>query len=165
VLYSFGSSDGFHPFGPVVLGDGEVLHGTTGEGGPSGTGTVFSLTPPAYPGGSWAETVLCDFADSTEGTFPVGGVVIGPGGVLYGTTQQGGSSNEGTVFSLTPPASPGNSWTETVLHSFTGGTDGGQPLAGVVIDNSGALYGTTEYGGIKKRSCNSGCGTVFMLTP
>jgi uncharacterized repeat protein (TIGR03803 family) len=164
VLYSFGGSDGFSPSGPVTIGSGGVLYGTTTEGGPSGTGTVFSLTPPAHLGGAWAEAVLCGFGDSTEGTFPVGGVVIGSGGVLFGTTKEGGGSNQGTVFSLTPPASPGSPWTETVLYNFTGGSDGGEPLAGVAIDNSGVLYGTTEYGGIRKRR-NSGCGTVFMLTP
>jgi hypothetical protein len=69
------------------------------------------------------------------------------------------NSNSGTVFSLTPPASPGGAWSETVLHNFTGGSDGSLPGAGVVIGHAGDLFGTTPEGG------TSGLGTVFTLTP
>ncbi len=77
-------------------------------------------------------------------------------GALYGTTTYGGASGNGTVFKLTPS---GNSWTETVLYSFTGGMDGSQPYAGLIMDTVGSLYGTATFGGIN----NSG--TVFKLTP
>jgi uncharacterized repeat protein (TIGR03803 family) len=82
-------------------------------------------------------------------------------GTLYGTTQSGGTANRGTVFKLTPPTIPGGAWTETVLHSFTGpGDDGEYPLAGLIMDQGGALYGTTQFGG-----AISFGGTVFRLTP
>jgi len=83
---------------------------------------------------------------------------MGTGGVLYGTTAYGGTLNWGTVFSLTPPSSPGGSWTESVLYNFTGGTDGGTRFAPVVIGSGGVLYGTAHTGGV-----NGGQGTVFSL--
>jgi len=126
-------------------------------------GTVFSLTPPSSTGGSWTEAVLYRFAGSpSDGSNPFSGVVIGSGGVLYGTTRLGGSLDNGTVFSLTPPVSPGGSWTESVLYNFTGASDGNGP-EGVVIGSGGVLYGTTSGGG--NPICDFGCGTVFSLTP
>jgi len=102
---------------------------------------------------------LYSFTSQSDGSNPVAGVVIGSGGVLYGTTAAGGTSNAGTVFSLTPPASPGGAWTENVLHSFTGGIDGADPVAALVIGKNGVLYGTTSSGGA------SNAGTVFALKP
>jgi uncharacterized repeat protein (TIGR03803 family) len=168
VLYSFsGGSDGAFPVAGLTIGAGGVLYGTTTNGGasttvcgvgpPSGCGTVFSLTPPSLPGGAWTQSVLYSFTDSPDGASPVANVVIGSGGVLYGTTPSGGPLNQGIVFSLTPPASPGGSWTETVLYNFTGGDDGSSP-SGVVIGTGEVLYGTTP-------TCNCGNGTVFSLTP
>ena len=170
VLHSFtNAGDGYQPIAGVVIGSGGVLYGTTARGGTIFGGTVFSLTPPASPGGPWTEAVVHSFTGSPDGRYPSAPVVIGSGGVLYGTTQLGGSSTCpvyecGTVFSLTPPTSPGSEWTEAVLYSFTGGKTGGQPLAGVVITKSGVLYGTTEYGG-NAYYCMEGCGTVFALKP
>lgn len=160
-LYRFkGSpSDGAQPEAGVTIGRGGVLYGTTRSGGISGAGTVFSLTPPASPGSSWTEAVLYSFTGSGDGVAPNANVVIGSGGVLYGTTERGGTSRLGTVFSLTPPASPGGAWIETVLHSFTEGSDGWVPRGGVVVGNGGVLYGTTLAGG------SSNAGTVFSLTP
>src|ERR1700733_3382376 len=90
-------------------------------------------------------------------------VIIGHGGVLYGTTEGGGTSNNGTVFSLTPPGSPGASWTETALYSFTGSpNDGANPEAGVVIGGGGVLYGTTAGGGISAFAFG-GWGIFFLL--
>jgi uncharacterized repeat protein (TIGR03803 family) len=143
--------------GGVAIGSGGVLYGTDRCGG--GDGTVFSLTPPASPGGAWTETTLYSFnGGGSYGALPLG-VVIGPNGVLYGTTYSGGTSNNGSVFSLTPPASPGGAWTESVLHDFTGGGDGSAPQAGLVISKNGVLYGTTSSGGA------SNAGTVFELKP
>jgi uncharacterized repeat protein (TIGR03803 family) len=88
-------------------------------------------------------------------------VAIGDGGVLYGTTEAGGTASSGTVFSLTPPATPGGVWTETVLHSFIGGrTDGEGPRGRLTVDGTGLLYGTTYNGGADYQP-----GTVFSLTP
>jgi uncharacterized repeat protein (TIGR03803 family) len=116
---------------------------------------------------AWAtpnEISLYDFkGGSSDGSAPVGGLVADRNGNLYGTTGTGGSYTDcspfgqtcGVVFELTPSA---GSWTESVLYTFTGGADGGEPLAGLAIDAQGNLYGTTAIGG------TFGNGTVFMLS-
>ena len=161
ILHGFEAwiGDGATPIAGVVIGAGGVLYGTTSAGPyDHGSGTVFSLTPPTVPGAPMAETILHVFAQSGgDGTSP-NALVRGPNGVLYGTTQSGGASNYGTVFELAPPASPGGSWTETILYSFTDGADGLEP-DGLTIGPDGTLYGTTEIGGTGAR------GTVFALTP
>jgi uncharacterized repeat protein (TIGR03803 family) len=171
VLWQFTGSpsnggDGYRPMGGVVVGSGGVLYGTTSNGG-SGTGncslacgTVFSLTPPASPGGAWSLAMLYSFMNVPDGAYPSASLAIGPGGVLYGTTTLGGVSNFGTVFSLTPPLSPGGAWSETVLHSFTGGRYGADPKGALAIGPDGALYGTTSDG-----ESTQDCGTVFTLRP
>jgi len=169
ILYSFGSgsnggSDGANPQAGVVIGTGGVLYGTTESGGPSNDGTVYSLAPPSSPGGAWTETILHSFAGGSHGATPTAGVAIGRGGVLFGTTNSGGSSNEGTVFALSPPATPGGTWADRILHSFTGGSDGGNPQGGLIISGGGVLYGTTYAGGTGL-ACSGGCGTVFSLVP
>lgn len=168
-LYSFAGNGGYGPNGSVVIGRGGVLYGATLGGGTSsacgpGCGTVFSLTPPADAGGAWAETVIHNFAlGSGDGAFP-NGVVMGADGVLYGTARLGGTSGDGIVFSLTPPAGPegspaGGPWGETVLYNFTDGAiDGGIPTS-PLIHSRGVLYGTTTAGGL------FGSGTVFALAP
>lgn len=160
LLYSFAAgSDGYWPTGAVVIGSGGVLYGSTLGGGPSNLGTVFSLSPPASPGGSWTETILHSFTGGSDGNGPKGNLVIGSGGLLYGTTGGGGNYGSGTVFSLAPPATPGGAWTETVLWSFGNSGDGATPQAGLVIGSARDLYGTTTGGGA------SGSGTVFSLKP
>jgi uncharacterized repeat protein (TIGR03803 family) len=98
----------------------------------------------------------------------MGALVGDGGGNLYGTASAGGSAKCsggcGVVFELSPPATPGGLWTETVLYSFRGGMDGQTPLSGLIFDNAGALYGTTVQGG-GSTQCTNGCGTVFKLTP
>ena len=95
-----GFTDGFSPTG-VVIGPGGVLYGVTRfGGGPLDKGSAYSLTPPATPGGSWTEVVYA-FPGGDAGTDPYG-VLVGRNGVLYGMTQLGGTSNLGTVFSLSP---------------------------------------------------------------
>jgi uncharacterized repeat protein (TIGR03803 family) len=160
-LHSFsGSGDGASPFASLVIGNGGVLYGTTQTGGTAGMGTVYSVKPPASPGGSWTETVLHTFTGGSDGASPYAGVVVGSHQILYGTTFYGGSSNLGTVYSLTPPASPGGVWTETVLYNFAGGVaDGANAEAPIVLDSGGVLYGTSDFGGA------SNAGTVYSLTP
>src|SRR5205807_6755836 len=114
-------------------------HGTVC--GPNGCGTVFSLSPTS--GGGWTETVLYNFTGGSDGANPLTGVVLDAGGNLYGTTRHGGSASCvcGIVYRLSPVA--GGSWTETVLHTFTGGSDGSSPESTVVLDPKGNIYGTT----------------------
>ncbi len=157
VLYAFGESgkDGNTAFGGWAAEATGNLYGTTREGGAHGSGTVFELTP--ISGGGWTEKVLYNFTEKSPNPYyPEAGVIFDAAGNLYGTTEAGGTSNFGTVFELTPVA--GGGWTEKVLHNFAG-ADGSIPCAGLIIDASGNLYGTTEGGGAH------GFGAVFELTP
>jgi uncharacterized repeat protein (TIGR03803 family) len=160
-LYTFSGSDGYNPYVGVTIDNCGVLYGTTQYGGAfSFVGVVFSLTPPTSAGGKWTEAVLHSFS-YVDGANPSSVLAIGPAGVLYSTTATGGASFSGTAFSLTPPASPGGPWTQTVLHSF-GGTDGSNVVGGLLIvpepRKSGLnLYGVSAGGG------PSGLGTVFDL--
>jgi len=158
VLYSFagGSGDGATPFAGLVLDAGGNLYGTTSAGGKAGTGTVFELVAPAVKNGPWTEKVLYSFAGGTDGATPVGRVAFDSSGRIYGTTSTGGTKGYGIVFELQPS---GSSWTETVLHNFADGTDGGTPYAGLVADASGNFYGAATQGGV------NGGGTVFELSP
>lgn len=164
-LWVFGDpGDGVAPFGRLAFGGGGVLYGAT-EGGGSGTctggcGTVFSLTPPASQGGAWTEEVIYSFAGGSDGSGPTYGPIVGPGGVLYGTTGGGGTSGAGTVYSIAPPGSGGGAWTETVLYSFKGGVDDGSGPISVAVGHGGTLYGATVGGGSKVNA-----GTVFSLRP
>ncbi len=183
-IHTFSGRDGCNSFAVLIVGPGGVLYGTTLDGGTglpcsyppglvSGCGTVFQLTPPATPGGAWTETMIYSFTGiNGDGAYPSASVVIGKNGVLYGTTQYGGSATSGspcsyygvsgcgTVFQLTPPTTPGGAWTETILHSFTGlNGDGSIPMAGLTQTSSGVLYGTTSGGG------TAGKGTVFSIQP
>ncbi len=100
-LYSFtGTTDGSHP-GQLVLGETALYGVTDGYGSnPAGQGTVFSLTPPRRPGGSWTETTLYAFTGGSDGGIPYGGLAIGRDGALYGTAVYGGAFNGGTVPNL-----------------------------------------------------------------
>jgi len=158
VLYEFGvnAGDGAGPDG-VASGPGGALYGVTGNGGAYGEGTVFQLTPPPSPGGSWAETVLWSFGSPGDGESPAGPIAIDANGVIHGVTIGGGSFRDGTAFTLAPPAS-GGAWSETVVHSFGGTGDGCHP-ASIVLDAGGTAYGTTS------SECNGAYGTVFSISP
>jgi uncharacterized repeat protein (TIGR03803 family) len=121
---------------------------------------TFLLFAVSSGGQAGNQKVLYTFTGGVDGSQPYqAGVIFDPAGNLYGVTQYGGAYGQGTVFQLTP--STNGAWTETVLHSFTGGTDGLQPQGGLAIDGAGNLYGTTSWGG----DPNAGCGTVFKLSP
>jgi uncharacterized repeat protein (TIGR03803 family) len=139
----------------VIFDGSGNLYGTTGSGGTNGQGVVFKLTHGT--GGTWTESVLHNFiSQSADGTDPGRGLVFDSAGNLYGDTVTGGTSNDGVVYELSPGA--GGAWTETLLHTFTGGTDGTNPLCDLVLDSSGNVYGTTTDGG------SSSVGTVFKLS-
>jgi uncharacterized repeat protein (TIGR03803 family) len=222
VLYSFGATpgDGLNPLS-VVLDNSGNLYGTTGSGGGmttvcypgNGCGTVFQLTQ--ISGGQWTETILHSFTGHDDGAVPSGGLILGPGGNLYGTTVGGGAAGLGAVFKLSMNAGqwqqstiywfPGNNgwdttaglvsdnagnlygtlyqgglylggavfklspngnggWTSELIYSFRGEPDGSRPVSGLVFDSSGNLYGTTAYGGMGCLQVG-GCGTAFRLSP
>lgn len=153
VLHSFtGKSDGATPEAGLIL-IGTNLYGTTTVGGASNAGTVFEVTS------TGKETVLYSFNGNTGGANPQASLARDAAGNLYGTTYSGGMAGKGVVFKLVRPTVTGGAWTERVLHSFSSGTDGANPVAGVTFDARGNLYGTTSAGGAY------GYGTVFRLTP
>jgi uncharacterized repeat protein (TIGR03803 family) len=154
-LYTFkGGTDGANPSAGLIFDAAGNLYGTTAKGGVSHDGVVFKLTLNAD--GSWTESVLHSFTGA-DGANPHAGLIFDAAGNLYGTTSNGGTSNAGTVFKLTPNSD--GSWKESVLHSFTG-ADGASPQAGLIFDAAENLYGTTNAGG--DPTC--GCGVVFKLT-
>lgn len=137
-----------------------------------GCGAVYSLTPPASPGGAWTEQTLYTFKGGSDGFMPVAGLIFGGQGELYGTTYYGGGSSTcidshadaagcGTVFRLNPPTVSGGEWTYTVLYHFTGRADGGFPNSVVYRDS--VLYGTVTFGGDLDYCGGVGCGGVFEL--
>ncbi len=155
-IYGFtGGGDGGTPrYGDLIFDASGTMYGTTSLGGDSnGDGVVFSGT---RSGRTWTEQPIYAFAGSPDGSHPYNGVILDNSGNLFGTTTAGGSSGNGTVFELSPN---GNSWTETVLYNFTGGSDGGFPVSGLIQDSQGNLYGATASGG------SGGGGTVFQLSP
>jgi uncharacterized repeat protein (TIGR03803 family) len=155
-LYSFlGGDDGSGPEAGVIFDKAGDLYGVTGGGGSGSSGTVFELMP--GKNGDWTETVLYSFTGGPDGGFPNSILSFDEAGNLFGTTESGGSPGNGTVFELMPGQS--GRWTEKVLHAFKGHADGMQPLAGVIFDGAGTLYGTTESGG------KYGLGIIFELSP
>ncbi len=158
VIYNVQSSDGGNPAGGLAFDSAGNLYGAT-EGN-SGTGIVFELTPSGS--GTWTETELHTFSGGTDGAF-VRGLVVDSAGNVYGTTENGGVAQHGTVFELVP--SSGDIWTENVLYAFSGGSDGSTPSASLLL-RDGNLYGTTQAGGASKCGyLSGGCGVVFELTP
>jgi len=198
ILYIFKGknvNDGSTPAGGVILDKAGNLYGSTAYGGAGncillggnvGCGTVWKLTPPKQKGGKWTESVIYSFQGGKDGDFPNGDLTFDKPGNLYGATTFGGGKGTtcnilfggqcGTVFELSPPKQKGGKWTEKALHSFAGGakgeksSDGAAPNGGLILDSTGAVYGTTYYGGNNAGGCDGGvsgigCGTVFKLTP
>jgi uncharacterized repeat protein (TIGR03803 family) len=164
VLYAFqGGNDGSNPRGGLIFDHSGSLY-STASGGAYNAGTVFKLTP---SNGQWTFTVLYTF-QGADGAYPTGNLVMDAAGSLYGTTNEGGSDNYcGTVFKLTPS---GGGWTHTLLHAFTCGPDGGEPVnATPIFDANGNLYGTAACGGTgsgcSPTFCDSGCGVIWEITP
>lgn len=171
ILHNFNGSggvDGYNAISPLIMDKSGNLYGTTSYGGTYAgvvdcCGTVFELSP---SGSGFTYKILYSFdPNNKDGQYPFGSLVLDKDGNLYGTTTAGGSSNQGTVFELSPQS--GGSWKETILHSFSKTNDGRDPQAGLAIDSKGNLYGTTFQGA--NTSCDAtirkGCGSVFELTP
>jgi uncharacterized repeat protein (TIGR03803 family) len=154
------SGDGVHPVGPVTIDSAGNLFGITNLGGAHSEGAVYEISPSAS---GWTETVIYSFTGATDGQKPFGGLIFDATGNLLGTASHGGQNGFGVVFQLTPGS--GGTWTESVLYSFTNGSDGGFPEAGLTLDSAGNLFGTTTFGGVTASSCTEGCGVVFKLTP
>jgi uncharacterized repeat protein (TIGR03803 family) len=178
-LYSFlGGVGGNSPSGGLIMDSAGNLYGTTQYGGkgtiqgqrPTGYGLVFELSPNAN--GTWTEKTLYEFGGyPSDGSLSVAALILDSAGNLYGTTSQGGDGNCtatngavigcGIAFELSPA---NGTWHETILHSFLGGTADGQlPFAGLVMDSSGNLFGTTVQGG--SNYTQGASGTVFELSP
>jgi uncharacterized repeat protein (TIGR03803 family) len=164
IVRRFTGAKGAYPSGLIFDSAGN-LYGASEVGGPSnslcfdGCGTIFKLTPQS--GGLWLSTVITVF-NGPNGAYPVSSLTFDASGNLYGTVSQGGAAGNGGVFRLQPVA---GGWKESVLHQFTGGPDGGQPIAAVTFDATGNLYGTTGVGGIPHCFNNLGCGVIFKLSP
>ncbi len=153
VLHVFDQTgDGDSPWGGLIFDRDGNLYGTTGGGGAYNSGTVFKMTPNSD--GTWTERIIYQFRPK-DGS-PIVHLVFDQASNLYGTTPGWGTpSDAGTVFELI--ANSNGSWTKHVLHFFTGGMDGGEPVAGLIIDQKGTLYGTAEVGGAHSY------GVVFKL--
>jgi uncharacterized repeat protein (TIGR03803 family) len=165
VLYSFcglaGCGDGQHPAAGLLMDKAGNLYGTAPDGGKNNAGVVYELSP---TDSGWQQKVLHTFGGKPDGNGPVANLIMDEFGNVYGTTTAGGTFNDGTVFELTHATAVG--WTERILHSFhQNGQDGSLPYAGLARDAEGNLYGTTSYGGPLSGCDDSGCGTVFELSP
>jgi uncharacterized repeat protein (TIGR03803 family) len=150
VLYELGGKHGIFPAAGLIEDEKGNFYSTTENGGTSngcvdGCGTVFKLDK------TGKETVLYSFTGGADGAIPIAGLIRDEAGNLYGTTDGGGASGNGTVFKLDANGK------ETVLHSFAGGADGADPHAGLIRDAAGNLYSVTVGGGTSNR------GTVFKL--
>jgi uncharacterized repeat protein (TIGR03803 family) len=158
------STDGGQLAGGLILDQSGNLYGTASSGGARTYGTVFELA--SQSNGGWAIKVLHTFTGFEDGGEPLSTLIFDEVGNLYGTAAVGGANSHGVVFKLAP--NQDGSWTESVLYSFMGGADGAVPAAGLIFDQAGNLYGTTEVGGGSRNysACNNeGCGTVFKLAP
>ncbi|MGA8153222.1 MAG: choice-of-anchor tandem repeat GloVer-containing protein [Terriglobales bacterium] len=160
-FYGTHGKNGEFPAGGLIFDAAGNLYGTTRLGGVAGLGTVFELMPTIE--GNWKEKLLHHFnADAKHGSYPLCTLAFDAEGNLYGTTSDvdslsGPTLAFGTVFELSPTVS--ESWKFTILHKFTfDGKDGFTPVAGVILDSAGSLYGTTLRGGI-------GPGIVYELMP
>jgi uncharacterized repeat protein (TIGR03803 family) len=155
LLHSFaGTPDGENPYAGLAFDSAGNGYGTTKYGGTAGGyGTVFKIDRMGR------FTLRHSFAGTPDGENPLSGVVVDPAGNIYGTTYYGGTAGGyGTVFEIDTTGQL------TILHSFSGTSDGANPLGGLTLDSAGNLYGTTSGGG--DLSCGfEGCGVVFKLTP
>ncbi len=157
IIFSFDEDNGEYADTDLEVDSAGNIYGTTVLGGDHGGGTVFQLT--STPNG-WVQNVLYSFTGGADGGEPYKGVSIDREGNLYGTAVTGGSGSCeggcGVVYKLT---NSGGTWTQTVIHAFTGGDDGSGPGARVTVDRNGDIYGMTPTGG------TYGVGTIYKIHP
>jgi len=154
VLYNFlESPGGTWPSGVISVDQQGNIYGTTYGGGAKGGGTVYKM---AKPGNTWTETPIWNFSGVLDGGLPEGGVIMDVSGNLFGTAYVGGTYGYGIVFEL---SYVNGRWLEARLHDFQGSSDGGYPIAGLLLDDSGNLYGSTVGEG------QGNVETIFELTP
>ena len=164
VAASFATSKlGSDPNAGLVVDAAGNYYGTTAYGGSHNNGVVFQLAPPAGGSTNWTYNVIHIFRGGADGANPEAGLIVGSGGILYGTTYGGGATEGcpggcGAVFQVTRPAPGASTWKEKVLHGFAN-ADGALPYARLAIDSNGVLYGTTLAGGSASR------GVVFSVQP
>jgi hypothetical protein len=167
-LHAFtGAVDGFNPLGPLVRDNEGNLFGVAQRGGvtntpcgPMGCGLIFEIEPTA--GGGWKEAVIHKF-DGLNGYQPNAGLYLSTSGKLFGTTFGGGINRYGVAFELFRNR---YAWKEIAIYEFTGGSDGGSPNSGLVLDRNGHLLGTSTSG--LANGCDgteASCGQVFALMP
>jgi uncharacterized repeat protein (TIGR03803 family) len=159
VVYSFNANAGdfAKPNQGVIRGKDGVLYGCAPQGA-HGQGGIYQLTPPAKGSTTWTETVLYSFGrQANDPTAANGcGLVMDSAGNIFGTADQGGAFGDGAFFELTPS---GQSWTETILHSFNHATGDGQWPLSAPLRIGGTYYGVTEFGG------SAGVGTAYAIKP
>ncbi|WP_374305303.1 choice-of-anchor tandem repeat GloVer-containing protein [Methylocella sp.] len=164
-LYDFSMGKGGYPLdrffekGDLILDRQGAVYGVASHGGAFGSGVVFRIAPPPAGETRWRYTVLWSFTGQAGGDTPMGGLVMDAAGALYGTTEEGGANGVGAIFRLAPPTAGKTQWTYKIIYSFKGDADGANPVAPLILDGQGALYGTTPFNGYGKN------GTVFKLTP
>jgi len=169
VVYTFtGSTDGALPQGVILDSAGNIYGPAFNGGNPNctfgsvGCGVIFKIDT------TGKETAIYSFLDGTDGGVPNGFITMDRAGNIYGATIYGGTLADcsgagcGVIFKLTPAGK------ETVLYSFTGGTDGGGPTGNLLMDPQGNIYGTAYFGGDLQCTSipnTSGCGVVFKISP
>lgn len=156
-------SKGNFPWDTPTIGPNGSLYVTMSGGGADGAGTVLNVQPPAHfcptVSCAWVATDLYNFTRGSDGGNPEAGVIFDPHGNIYGAAPNG--SGYGVVFEMTPSE---GGWLYQVIYTFTGGPDGAYPIATLLLDSAGNLYGSTESGGLP--GCGGfGCGTIFKLSP
>ncbi len=153
VLASFSGPNGAYGMSTPTL-VGSTLYGTTNNGGASDDGVIFSVNT-----NGTGFTLLHQFS-GPDGETPTSILREGPGGILYGITEAGGTHGDGVLFSIKPNG------TYTVLHNFAGGTADAEQPTTLLISTSGTLVGSSIQGGLTKAACEAGgCGTIFEYVP
>ena len=169
-LYAFPSysANGCNPDGTLLRDAAGSLYGAAWLCGGYYNGTLFKLAPPAPGQTRWTLTRLYTFTGGSDGGSPNAALIMDANGAIYGTADSGGWNFQGVVFKLTPPAPGTTRWKQTVIHTFMHDFgyklgDGANPQGGVIMDATGALYGTTDLGG--RTDDPIGFGAVYKLAP